>query len=120
VGADERGNISVLPQGEFALRVLPQHISLLMNYPNPCNPETWIPYELPAAADVRIEIRGLTGRVVRVLDLGYKQPGFYTRKEDAAYWDGRSETGEIVAAGVYFYTIRVGDFAATRKMTVLR
>ena len=118
--ADDRGMFNVLPADEFALRVLPQYTSLLMNYPNPSNPETWIPYELAEASDVRIEIHNSVGKLVRVLDFGYKQSGFYTSKEDAAYWDGRNEIGETVTSGVYFYTISVDGFSATRKMAVVR
>jgi len=120
VVADERGKINTLPRKEFALQVPPQRTCLLMNYPNPLNPETWIPYELAEASDVRIEIYSLTGKLIRVIDLGYRQPGFYIRREDAAHWDGRNETGEEAASGVYFCTIKAGDFSATRRMAVLR
>ena len=96
-------------------------VSLLhQNYPNPFNPDTWIPYELAEGSDVQIAIYSLTGQPIRMLDLGYRQPGFYTRRESAAHWDGRNEIGEEVASGVYFYTIRTGNFSATRKMTVLQ
>jgi PKD repeat protein len=120
VVTDDHGRINTLPMEEFALQILPQRTSLLMNYPNPLNPETWIPYELAEASDVRIEIYSLTGQLTRILDLGYRQPGFYTRRGNAAHWDGRNGMGEEVASGVYFYTIRAGNFLATRKMTVLR
>ena len=120
VVADDQGKINTLPRKEFALQILPRRTSLLKNYPNPLNPETWIPYELAEASDVRIGIYSLTGRLIRMLDLGYRQPGFYARRENAAHWDGRNQVGEEVASGVYFYTIRAGDFSATRKMTVVR
>ena len=67
-----------------------------------------------------IRIYSATGQLVRILDLGHKGVGFYTEKEKAAYWDGNNEAGEDVASGVYFYTIRAGDFTATKKMVVVR
>ena len=93
---------------------------LLQNYPNPCNPNTWIPYQLSEASEVSITIHDATGRLVRRLELGFKQRGFYVDKDKAAYWDGRSEAGEHVANGIYFYTIKAGDSVQARKLTVLR
>jgi len=95
-------------------------MALLPNYPNPFNPETWIPYELSEAADVKIEIFSVTGQLVRSLNLGHRQPGFYVKKENAAYWDGRNEVGEEVSSGIYFYAIRTADYVSTRKMTIIR
>jgi hypothetical protein len=120
VAADDRGRINVLPREEFALQMLPQRTSLLMNYPNPLNPETWIPYELSEASDVRIEIHNLAGQLIRALNLGYREAGFYNRRDNSAHWDGRNEMGEEVASGIYFCTIRAGGFSGTRKMTVIR
>ena len=93
---------------------------LLQNYPNPSNPDTWIPYQLAEDVDVTIRIYNVSSKLVRILDLGYKAAGFYTSKEKAAYWDGKNEAGEHVASGVYFYTIQAGEFTATRKLIVLR
>lgn len=89
---------------EHLLTVLvPEATVLLSNYPNPFNPETWIPYHLAAATDVQITIYDATGRVVRQLDMGHQSAGYYAEKSRAAYWDGRNDIGERVASGVYFY-----------------
>ena len=95
-------------------------MKLLPNYPNPFNPETWIPYQLAAAAHVRIRIYDVAGHLVRKLDLGTKPARSYLSRESAAYWDGRNDTGEEVSSGVYFYTLELGDYRRTRRMTVVR
>ena len=100
--------------------VIPEKTMLLSNYPNPFNPETWIPYHLAAPADVTLTIYAIDGKVVRHLDLGHQEAGYYENKARAAYWDGRNAVGERVANGVYFYTLKAGDFAATRKMLILK
>ncbi len=92
--------------------------SLNQNYPNPFNPETWIPYQLAESTDVNIKIYNLNGELVRTLDLGYKTAGFYTDKTKSAYWDGMDENGQKVSSGIYFYTIKAGNFLATKKMIV--
>ena len=92
--------------------------TLLANYPNPFNPETWIPYQLSASADVSVSIYAVDGRLVRRLDLGHQVAGVYRSRSRAAYWDGRNEFGERVASGLYFYTLTAGDFTATRKMLI--
>ncbi len=97
---------------------IPEVTSLLPNYPNPFNPETWIPYQLSEAADVTMTLYDITGRVVRHLDLGHQRAGVYHNRSRAAYWDGRNAQGEPVASGVYFYTLKAGEFAATRKMLI--
>ena len=99
------------------LRV-PKETSLLPNYPNPFNPETWIPYQLAEPADVSISIYAADGRLVRTLDLGHQPVGIYESRSRAAYWDGRNQLGEPVASGVYFYTLTAGEFSATRKMLI--
>ena len=96
----------------------PQETLLLANYPNPFNPETWIPYQLAKPADVTLTIYDIQGRVVRNLDLGHQRAGMYQSRARAAHWDGRNAVGESVASGVYFYTLKAGDFAATRKMLI--
>ena len=98
----------------------PEKTRFLGNYPNPFNPETWIPYELAEAAEVEIRVYDIKGSLVKTLDLGYKQQGFYTTKDKAAYWDGRNEVGEEVTSGVYFCQLQAGKFAAIRKMVVVR
>ena len=96
----------------------PQRTALLSNYPNPFNPETWIPYQLSRDAGVRISIHNSKGIMVRQLHLGLQPEGFYTHKHHAAYWDGRNQGGERVASGLYFYTLRANEFTATRKMLI--
>ena len=98
--------------------LIPEETSLLPNYPNPFNPETWIPYQLAEAADVTLTIYDIKGRVVRDLDLGHQRAGMYHARSRAVYWDGRNTHGEPVASGVYFYTLKAGEFAATRKMLI--
>ena len=92
--------------------------AVLANFPNPFNPETWIPYQLAQPADVTLTIYNVQGRVVRALDLGHQAAGVYQSRSRAAYWDGRNAVGEPVASGLYFYTLTAGDFSATRKMLI--
>ena len=100
--------------------IVPAKTALLHNYPNPFNPETWIPYHLSEPAEVTLTIYSIDGRVVRRLDLGHQATGYYQSKSRAAYWDGRNAVGERVASGIYFYTLTAGDFSATRKMLILK
>ena len=98
--------------------VSPNETMLLPNYPNPFNPETWIPYQLSKSADVTLHIYAVNGTLVRTLTLGYQPAGIYQSRSRAVYWDGKNEVGEPVASGVYFYTLTAGDFTATRKMLI--
>ena len=98
----------------------PKQTALLPNYPNPFNPETWIPYQLKTPAAVRIAIYNPGGVLVRELSLGYQVAGRYTSRARAAYWDGRNTVGEPVASGLYFYTLTDGDFSATLRMVILK
>ena len=100
--------------------IIPKETGLLANYPNPFNPETWIPYQLAEPADVTLRIYSVDGRWIRTLALGHQPAGMYHSKSRAAYWDGKNEVGESVASGVYFYTLTAGDFTATRKMLILK
>ena len=100
--------------------IIPEKTALLANYPNPFNPETWIPYHLAKPADVTLTIYAVNGQVVRHLDLGHQDAGYYQSKARAAYWDGRNSVGERIASGIYFYTLAAGDFAATRKMLIMK
>ena len=100
--------------------LVPETTALLANYPNPFNPETWIPYQLSKAADVSVTIYALDGSVVRTLALGHQEAGMYKNRSRAAYWDGKNELGESVASGLYFYTLTAGDFSATRRMLILK
>ena len=99
---------------------LPAETALLTNYPNPFNPETWIPYQLTKPAEVTITIYAVNGQIVRRLALGHQPAGMYQNRSRAAYWDGRNAFGEPVASGVYFYTLTAGEFTATRKMLILK
>ena len=96
----------------------PNETALLANYPNPFNPETWMPYQLSESAAVTVTIYDAQGRVVRALALGHQRAGIYHDKTRAVYWDGRNAQGEPVASGVYFYSLSTGDFAATRKLLI--
>ena len=100
--------------------VTPEKTRLLANYPNPFNPETWIPYQLATDSNVQITIYDAAGSMVRTLMLGHQAEGYYTNRSRAAYWDGRNAIGERVASGVYFYTLTTDTFSATRKMLILK
>ena len=94
--------------------------ALLVNFPNPFNPETWIPYQLSELANVNIRIHDASGRQVRTLDLGTKPAGDYLSRSQAAYWDGRNDAGEAVSSGLYFYTLHAGDSRSTRRMNLVK
>ena len=98
----------------------PKETALLPNYPNPFNPETWIPYRLAEDAFVTLTIYDQSGGVVRTLEIGHRVAAFYESRAKAIYWDGRNEFGEGVASGVYFYYLSAGDYSATRKMLILK
>ncbi len=98
--------------------LIPKETTLLANYPNPFNPETWIPYHLSKDADVTLHIYAVNGQLVRTLSLGHQPAGMYQNRSRAAYWDGKNAFGEPVASGVYFYKLTAGDFTATRKMLI--
>ena len=102
------------------LSQVPSESALLPNYPNPFNPETWIPYHLAESAEVTLTIYSADGRLVRMLALGHQPAGIYENKSRAAYWDGRNAVGERVASGLYFYTLTAADFAATGKMLIMK
>ena len=105
---------------QFLAAFIPKETILLANYPNPFNPETWIPYQLAEATNVTLYIYTLKGTLVRTLALGHQPAGMYRSRSRAAYWDGRNQVGEAVASGVYFYTLTTGNFTATRKMLILK
>ena len=100
--------------------LIPEETALLRNYPNPFNPETWIPYQLATSAEVMLTIYDINGEVVRRLALGHQVAGMYQSRSRAAYWDGRNQLGESVASGLYFYTLTADDFTATRRMMILK
>ena len=99
---------------------IPTETALLFNYPNPFNPETWIPYRLAEDAFVSLTIYDQIGQVVRTLDVGHRIAAVYEDRSKAIYWDGRNGLGEQVVSGVYFYHLSAGDYSATRKMVILK
>ena len=105
-------------QSLLASLIVPQETALHSNYPNPFNPETWIPYQLAAPAEVTLTIYDMHGGVVRRLEMGHQVAGMYQSRSRALYWDGRNGRGESVASGLYFYTLRADDFTGTRKMLI--
>jgi len=109
----------ILPPAQPALAV-PTEFRLLQNYPNPFNPDTWLPYELAKDATVTIRIYNVKRQLVRQLDLGVQKTGSYLDKQKAAYWDGKDRVGKVVTSGLYFYTLKAGDFTATRRMIVVK
>ena len=98
----------------------PSQTRLLHNYPNPFNPETWIPYQPASDSKVSIAIYDASGRQVRVLDLGVQSKGFYVTKDKAAYWDGKNDMGESVSSGIYIYQMSASTYRATKKMVVYK
>jgi hypothetical protein len=100
--------------------ILPDKLTLLPNYPNPFNPETWIPYRLNQGGDVKIRIYSVNGQLVQTLYMGKQSPGNYVTKEKAAYWDGRNNAGEKVTSGIYFYQLLAETNSIVRKMVILK
>ena len=100
--------------------VRPKETILGQNFPNPFNPETWIPYQLSQDSNVTIQIYNVSGHAVRTLNLGHKSTGSYMTNSTAAYWDGKNEAGEHVSSGVYFYALQTANFSATRRMVILK
>ena len=98
----------------------PEKTQLLANYPNPFNPETWIPYELATDTNVRLTIYNTQGVVIRSLQFGHQSAGYYTGRDRAAYWDGRNALGEQVASGLYFYQLETDEMSLMRKMVILK
>jgi len=111
-------NSHIIVPSKFKPIVIPTEFALLQNFPNPFNPETWIPYHLPQNAKITIRIYNANGQIVRKLSVGNRSMGSYVTKESAAYWDARDSLGQQVTSGMYFYTLQVGEFRATRKMVV--
>ena len=99
---------------------LPTTTQLLANYPNPFNPETWIPFQLAEDSTVTAKIYAVTGEQIRMIELGHVQEENYVESNRAIYWDGKTETGEAVSSGTYFYQLQAGDYRATRKMVILK
>ena len=112
----------VEPRGDLALTIFGdiKRTALLQNFPNPFNPETWIPYTLADDSAVNIRIYDVEGKLVRRLDVGQQRAGRYLNREGAAYWDGKDQLGESVSSGVYFYTLEADAFSKTRRMVILK
>lgn len=113
-------DIVYLLNGSLLSPMAPLASDLGISYPNPCNPEAWIPFKLADGADVSVKIFNSRGQLVKNIDLGYRNPGIYVAKSSSAYWDGMNENGEKVPSGIYFYNIKAGNFTATKKMIVLK
>ena len=105
---------------EILSSIKPAETALMPNYPNPFNPETWIPYHLSQDAEVVVRIYDVRGRIVRTLDMGFQSFGYYASRDEAAYWNGKTDTGERVSSGTYFYQIQAGDYTETWKMVILK
>ena len=110
----------ILMLEQLRMVLSPKETVLLPNYPNPFNPETWIPYHLVSASNVSITIYGVQGTAVRRLELGHQQEGYYTSRSRAAYWDGTNNVGERVASGIYFYQLQTDNMSYLRKMVILK
>jgi len=111
---------SLISLPELVTYEIPAETVLLANYPNPFNPETWVPFRLASDGIVKLSIYDATGSTVRSIDIGFKIAAVYESKDKAIYWDGRNTFGEQVASGVYFYTLEAGDYISTRKMLILK
>ncbi len=111
---------SLIQLPELVAYEIPAETELLRNYPNPFNPETWIPYRLAEDTVVALTIYDLNGQIVRTIDVGHQTAAVYENRSKAIYWDGRNEIGEQVASGVYFYHLSAGGYSTTRKMVILK
>ena len=105
---------------QLLVSLTPRETKLLANYPNPFNPETWIPYRLAEDALVTLTIYDRSGQVIRTLNLGHRIAAAYESRSKAIHWDGKNGLGEPVASGIYFYNLTAGDFSATRRMVILK
>ena len=115
---DMKSQRGVLFLQQLLIALTPKETALLPNFPNPFNPETWIPYHLAKDANVTLHIYAINGELVRTLTFEHQAAGKYQNRSRAAYWDGKNAFGEPVASGLYFYTLTTGDFTATRKMLI--
>ena len=97
-----------------------QETKLLPNYPNPFNPDTWIPYQLSEVSTVTVKIYNVSGHLVRTIDVGHKPVGYYLTRQRAVYWDGRNQNREPVSSGIYFYTLITDDYTQTRRMVIVK
>ena len=117
---DATSQRGILMLEQLLAALIPEETALLANYPNPFNPETWIPYQLAKPAEVTLHIYAVNGTLIRTLALGHQPAGHYTNRSRAAYWDGRNRFGEPVAGGVYFYQLETDTISLLRKMVILK
>ncbi len=110
--------VAILEQ--LLVGLIPEETALLSNFPNPFNPETWIPFQLAKPTDVSIQIYTSNGHLVRHIDLGYRPAGKYINRDEAIYWDGMNEAGEPAASGVYLCTMSAGEYTATQRMLIIK
>ena len=103
-----------------SVTILAPEFALLQNFPNPFNPETWLPYQLAMDADVVIHIHNMRGQLIRSIFVGWQTVGSYVTKDKSVYWDGRDNLGEKVSSGMYFYTLQAGNFKTTRRMLLVK
>ena len=118
-GMDSEGK-QFIKSRTIKVEIIPESFALFQNYPNPYNPETWIPFQLAKAGEVNIQIYNAAGQLIKTIRLGSKQAGMYIQKSKAAHWAGRNDMGEKVASGVYFYALRTETFRSIRKMILLK
>ena len=117
---DPTSQRGILVLKQLLALLVPKETALLPNYPNPFNPETWIPYELANSSKVKVAIYDVRGTIVRQLDLGHQREGYYTSRSRAAYWDGTNDFGERVASGIYFYQLQADNVSLLRKILILK
>lgn len=99
---------------------VPMKTKLHANYPNPFNPETWIPYQLAEDSNLTIRIYDSSGKIVRTIHTGLQKSGYYISRDKAAYWNGLNDAGEKVASGVYYYELVTPEFRQSRKLVVIK
>ena len=120
VDVDDQGNEDTTWAETKIGALIPDETAMLPNFPNPFNPETWIPFQLHEGAQVTITIYDAVGRVVRCLDLGHQSAGVYRTAERASHWDGRNDDGETVGSGAYFAELVAGDYRKIRRIVLLK
>ena len=111
---DEVGRFSLSLEGMAGPAALPEGFSLGPNYPNPFNPSTLIPYQLPSPAPVRLEVFNLLGQRIATLVEEVQPAGFHH-----ARWDGTDAAGRAAGAGVYLYRLQSGPRVATGRMVLV-
>ena len=111
---DETGHFTLALQAFAPGSALPQGFALGQNYPNPFNPSTLIPYQIPTAAHVRLEMFNVLGQRIATLVDGEQSAGAHT-----AQWDATDATGRAVGAGVYIYRLSSGGATVSRRMVLI-